>query len=163
MVTALLLDAVARDALRDTQTAGRALESALDAAEPHRMLIPFLIHPAPGLLERHARQRTAHAALLADVLSLLSGSGPIRIAPPAATPIAAAGRIEPLSQAETRVLRYLPTPLTVAEIAGQLSVSENTIRTHMRHIYDKLDVHRRHEAVERARAISLLASARRRA
>jgi LuxR family maltose regulon positive regulatory protein len=77
--------------------------------------------------------------------------------------IAAAGRIEPLSQAETRVLRYLPTPLTVAEIAGQLSVSENTIRTHMRHIYDKLDVHRRHEAVERARAISLLASARRRA
>jgi LuxR family maltose regulon positive regulatory protein len=159
MVTALLLDAVARDALRDTQTAGRAL----DAAEPHRMLIPFLIHPAPGLLERHARQRTAHAALLADVLSLLSGSGPIRIAPPAATPIAAAGRIEPLSQAETRVLRYLPTPLTVAEIAGQLSVSENTIRTHMRHIYDKLDVHRRHEAVERARAIGLLASARRRA
>lgn len=43
------------------------------------------------------------------------------------------------------------------EIAGQLYLSQNTIRTHMRHIYGKLDAHRRHEAVDRARTLGLLA------
>ena len=64
---------------------------------------------------------------------------------------------EPLSQAETRVLRYLPTKLSAPEIAGQLYLSVNTVKTHMRHLYDKLGVHRRHEAVEQARAFGLLA------
>jgi DNA-binding CsgD family transcriptional regulator len=71
--------------------------------------------------------------------------------------IAPPGLIEPLSQAETRVLRYLPTNLTAPEIAEQLCLSVNTVRTHMRHVYDKLGAHRRHEAVERARALGLLA------
>jgi LuxR family maltose regulon positive regulatory protein len=66
---------------------------------------------------------------------------------------------EPLSQAEIRVLRYLPTALSVTEIAGQLYLSVNTVRTHMRHIYDKLGAHRRHEAVDRARTLGLLAPA----
>jgi LuxR family maltose regulon positive regulatory protein len=44
----------------------------------------------------------------------------------------------------------------------RLCVSVNTIRTHMRHVYDKLGAHRRHEAVERARALGLLAPATRR-
>ena len=64
---------------------------------------------------------------------------------------------EPLSQAETRVLRYLPTNLSAPEIADQLSLSANTVRTHMRHVYDKLGAHRRTEAIERARALGLLA------
>jgi LuxR family maltose regulon positive regulatory protein len=67
------------------------------------------------------------------------------------------GLREPLSQAETRVLRYLPTKLSAPEIAGQLYLSVNTVKTHMRHLYDKLGVHRRHEAVEQARALGLLA------
>ena len=69
---------------------------------------------------------------------------------------------EPLSQAETRVLRYLPTNLTATEIAGQLYLSVNTVRTHMRHVYDKLGTHRRRGAVERARALGLLAPSTRR-
>ena len=68
---------------------------------------------------------------------------------------------EPLSQSEIRVLRYLPTNLSAREIAGELSVSLNTIRTHMRHIFAKLGVHRRTEAVARARALGLLASSSR--
>jgi LuxR family transcriptional regulator, maltose regulon positive regulatory protein len=55
------------------------------------------------------------------------------------------------------VLRYLATNLPVPEIAFELVVSANTIRTHTRHVYDKLDVHTRAEAVERARELGLLA------
>ena len=157
LVPALLQEAIARDALGDRDAAGRALERALDLAEPDRALISFLVYPAPALLERHARQRTAHAALIADILSLLAGTSP----PGAGSSAAPAGQPrrlrEPLSQAETRVLRYLPTNLTAPEIAGQLSLSVNTIRTHMRRVYDKLGAHSRHEAIARARALGLLA------
>ena len=64
---------------------------------------------------------------------------------------------EPLSQAEARVLRLLQTSLSAPEIARELYVSVNTVRTHMRHVYDKLGAHRRLEAINRARALGLLA------
>ena len=59
VVAALPLEAMARDALRDPVAAGRALERALDLAGPNGVLMAFLIHQAPELLERHSRQRTA--------------------------------------------------------------------------------------------------------
>jgi len=46
--------------------------------------------------------------------------------------------------------------LSVPEIASRLSLSVNTIWTHMRHIYDKLQAHRRRDVVERARTLGLL-------
>jgi LuxR family maltose regulon positive regulatory protein len=55
------------------------------------------------------------------------------------------------------VLHYLPTNLSAAEIAGELSVSVTTVRTHIRHVFLKLGVHRRTEAVQHARALGLLA------
>ena len=55
-------------------------------------------------------------------------------------------------------LRYLPTNLSMPEIANELSVSHNTIRTHMRHMYAKLGTHRRADTVARARDLGLLAS-----
>jgi LuxR family maltose regulon positive regulatory protein len=61
-----------------------------------------------------------------------------------------------LSESELRVLRYLPSNLTAPEIAAELYVSTSTVKTHTRHIYDKLDAHRRTEAVERARELGLL-------
>jgi LuxR family maltose regulon positive regulatory protein len=168
LVEAFLLEAIARDALGEQDAAGGALERALDIAGPDRALVPFLFQPVPGLLQRQARQPTAHAALIADVLNLLGGpdgeasSAPLRSGSPDRG-AAAEGRLrEPLSQAETRVLRYLPTSLSVAEIAGQLYLSVNTVRTHMRHLYAKLGAHRRHEAVEQARTLGLLAPATRR-
>jgi len=151
LAQAFLLEAIARDALGDPAAAGRALERALDVAEPEGMLIMFLLHPVPGLLERHARHGTAHAALIADILSLLAGR---RSAPPPAGP---RPPLEPLSGSEIRVLRYLPTNLTGPEIAGELSVSHNTVRTHITHLYAKLGTHTRAEAVARARALGLLA------
>ena len=68
-----------------------------------------------------------------------------------------------LTDSESRVLRYLPTHLTAPEIAAELWLSANTVNTHMRHLYAKLGVHSRHEAVDRARALGLLAPSTRRA
>ena len=65
--------------------------------------------------------------------------------------------LEPLSDSELRALRYLPTNLTLREIAGELYVSHNTVKTHIGHLYAKLGTHTRAEAVARARALGLLA------
>jgi LuxR family maltose regulon positive regulatory protein len=151
LAQAFLLEAIARDALGDEGAAGRALERALDCAEPDGALMWFVLHPAPGLLERHARQRTAHAALIADILSLLAGR---KLTPPPAGP---QPPLEALSDSEVRVLRYLPTNLSMRQIGSELYVSHNTVRTHVRHLYDKLGTHTRTEAVARARALGLLA------
>jgi DNA-binding CsgD family transcriptional regulator len=75
---------------------------------------------------------------------------------PALAPPGVGETVEPISTAEARVLSYLPTDLTAWEIASELCLSVNTVKTHMRHIYAKLDAHRRREAVERARALGLL-------
>jgi LuxR family maltose regulon positive regulatory protein len=146
-----LLEAIARDALGDSRAAASAIERALDLAEPDGALWWFMLHPAQDLLERQAKHGTAHAALIADILSLLAGN---RSAPVAVGP---RPPLEPLSESELRVLRYLPTNLSGPEIAGALYVSHNTVRTHMGHVYAKLGTHSRAEAVARARALGLLA------
>jgi LuxR family transcriptional regulator, maltose regulon positive regulatory protein len=112
---------------------------------------------------RHARQGTAHAALISEILSLLTPHGRPGGMPAPRPRRAGEDRpvAGPLTDSETRVLRYLPTNLSAPEIAGQLSVSVNTVRTHMRHVYEKLGAHRRAAAVERARALGLLAPASR--
>ena len=124
------------------------------------MLLPFLLDPAPALLKRH---RTTYSTLVAQILDLLA-----KETRPAALPGREAGRAgrpgiqAPLTDSETRILRYLPTHLTAQEIASELTLSVHTIPTHMRHLYAKLGVHRRTEAVERARALGLLAPSARR-
>jgi LuxR family maltose regulon positive regulatory protein len=168
LVEAFLLEAIARDALGDQAAAGGALERALDLAEPEGALLWFLLHPAPGLLERQAGQRTAHPALIARILALLTpfggpeshggagspsviGGGLRGIAPPRPA------KLTPLSKSELRVLRYLPTHLSAPEIAAELSVSTTTVKTHLRNLYAKLGAHSRTEAVESARTLGLLA------
>ena len=74
-VNVFVLEAIAREALGDRAAAWRALERALDIAEPDRMLFPFLIYRAPGLLERHARDCAKHAALVSEILTLLPRTG----------------------------------------------------------------------------------------
>jgi LuxR family maltose regulon positive regulatory protein len=155
-VQAFLLQAIAGDALGDAGAARRALEQALDRAAPEGLLFPFLYDPEPGLLDRHRRGGTAHAGLIAEILNVLAGQKP------GSPPAGPQHLREPLSHAEARVLRYLPTKLSAPEIAGELYLSVNTVKTHMRHLYDKLGVHRRHEAVEQARALGLLAPSPRR-
>jgi LuxR family transcriptional regulator, maltose regulon positive regulatory protein len=169
MIQAYLLEAIARDALGDPD-AGRALERALDLAEADGAVFAFVLHPARELIERHARRGAAHANLTARILDLLAPDpegyaraeggmkGWVRPGSGGSSPQGLALH-EPLTESETRVLRYLPTNLQVPEIARELSLSVNTVRTHTRHLYEKLDAHSRTEAVERARALSLLAPA----
>ena len=149
-IEALLMEAIARDALRDPGAASRALERALDIAEPDGVLLPFLLFPAPALLEEHSRFRTTHASLISEILNLLAGRTP------AATYEDVEPLQQPLSESELRVLRYLPTNLRGPEIAAELFVSLNTIRAHLRNIYAKLGVHSRADAVKRARELELL-------
>ncbi|HUC59870.1 MAG TPA: LuxR C-terminal-related transcriptional regulator, partial [Streptosporangiaceae bacterium] len=151
LVEVFLLEAIAWDALGDQDAANRALEHALDSAEPDGTLLAFLLHPAPDLLGRHTRHRTAHAALIAQIYDRLADNASAQ--PPAAP----RPPLEPLRQSELRVLRYLPTNLTAPEIATELYVSLNTVKTHTRNLYAKLGTHHRGEAVARARALGLLA------
>jgi LuxR family maltose regulon positive regulatory protein len=161
MTHACLLEAITRDALGDPAAATRALERALDLAEPDGALFAFIIHPAPGLLTRHARRHTAHAALITETLNLLAG----KEREPELTELAPAEPAhldEPLTDSEIRVLRYLPTNLPAPEIARELCLSVHTVRTHVRHLYRKLDAHSRIETVDRARTLGLLAPSSRR-
>jgi LuxR family maltose regulon positive regulatory protein len=64
--------------------------------------------------------------------------------------------VEGLTPREIEILRLLTTNLTVPEIANQLVVSANTIRSHIKHIYDKLGVHRRLSAVQKAKDLDLV-------
>jgi LuxR family transcriptional regulator, maltose regulon positive regulatory protein len=161
VIEAFLLEAIAQEALGDPAAAGSAVEHALDLAESDRGLSGFLLYPIPGLLERHARECAKHAAVISEIFSLLAAEplGYAEVGPPhpREAPGETARLIEPLSQSEIRVLRYLPTQLSASEIACELSVSVNTVRTHMRHLFAKLGVHRRTDAVTRARALGLLA------
>ena len=120
---AFLLEAIAQEALGARDAAESALELALGLAEPDGAVLWFLLHPAPGLLERHARHRATHAALVSEALSKLTGQVP------AAARTGPRPLIDPLSESELRVLRYLPTNLTAPEIADELSVSTHTVKT----------------------------------
>jgi|HubBroStandDraft_6_1064221.scaffolds.fasta_scaffold01514_3 LuxR family maltose regulon positive regulatory protein len=150
LVDALLLDAIAQNQLADAQAVAVDIERALEVAEPDGLVLPFVMSGVRDLLERHPRHNTAHAALLTDILDVLGGSTSRRRQGERAP------MVDELSDGELRVLRFLPSNLTAPEIGGELYVSPNTVKTHMRHIYAKLGVHRRTEAVDRARELGLV-------
>ena len=150
LVQSLLVEAIIRDEAGHGAAAERSLERALDLAAHDRILMPFLVDPVPELLERHARRETAHAELISEIIGLkagVEGTG---------TDQAADSLPEPLTVSEVRVLRLLATDLSKREIGNELYVSVNTIKTHVKHLYAKLDVQTRRQAVERARALGLL-------
>jgi LuxR family transcriptional regulator, maltose regulon positive regulatory protein len=154
VVEAHLLAGLAHRELGDQRAANQAAERALALAESDRLILPFAITGSAELLEALPRHQTGHAALVADILDVLHGS------PSAAKDQSSLPWAEELSPGELRVLRYLPTNLSRPEIAGELSVSLNTVSTHLRSIYAKLQVRDRSSAVQRARELRLLAARR---
>ena len=98
-----------------------------------------------------------HAAQLRSdpyIEQLVTAAVEVRAAQPGSAP---SGRVltEPLTSAEQRVLTLLPTS-TYLQIADTLYISRNTVKTHLRSIYQKLGVASRSEAVERAVDLRLL-------
>ena len=146
-----LLDALAHDAEGDAEAAAVSLERALDEAEPHGLRRPFVeLGPsAAALLRRQLRRGTSHRSLVEDLLRDLGRPQP------ESRPRTLL--LEQLSEREAAVLRFLPTMMSNGEIAAELFVSVNTVKTHLKSIYRKLDVPDRREAVRRAREMELLA------
>jgi len=144
-IEAQLLLALAHEAGGDTGRALIVLADALTRAEPERFARIFLDAGAPmtTLLEtavRHGRAADQASALLAAAPS----SGPVP-----------QGLVDELSRRELDVLRLLRTDLTGPEIASELVVSLNTIRTHTKNIFSKLAVTNRRAAVRRADELGL--------
>jgi LuxR family maltose regulon positive regulatory protein len=155
-IEALLLAAVGHDQLGQTPAAERAVERALALAEPkEHVWIVLTVAGVPSLLERHPRHRTAHGAFRSELLDRLAGVTALR---PSDQPAAVT---EALSTRELDVLGFLPTNLSAAEIANELVLSIHTVKSHMRSLYAKLGVHRRADAVARARSLGVLAPTRR--
>jgi LuxR family maltose regulon positive regulatory protein len=142
-----LLQALVERAGGDHTAASRALDRALALAEREPFRDAFLLNgpDVRELLEEQAQAGTAHPALLEVLLDGVGEDG-----------ASAAELPEPLTEREQRILRYLPTMLTNAEIGAEVFVSLNTVKTHLRSIYRKLDASGRAEAVEKARRLGLL-------
>jgi LuxR family transcriptional regulator, maltose regulon positive regulatory protein len=146
-VHAWLVAAVARHALGDMRGAAEAIERALETAARDGYRRPFAEggRAVRRLLQRHASLPSAYAPLVAELIEALDRG----VAPPR-------GLIEPLSERERDVLRLVATLLANTEIASELFVSVNTVKTHVKSIYRKLEVSSRREAVARARDVRLI-------
>jgi LuxR family maltose regulon positive regulatory protein len=145
-----VLVAVAHRTLGDTQASRAAMALALALGEAESMRRP-LLDAGPSLRELltdHLRHSTAHRWFASDLLSTLNGRDALGAAP--------AELLEPLTSREADVLRYLPTMMSNADIAAELFVSVNTIKSHVKSIYRKLDAKQRRDAVRRAQQLHLL-------
>ncbi|MGZ4582231.1 MAG: LuxR C-terminal-related transcriptional regulator [Nocardioidaceae bacterium] len=152
LIEILVLQALAQQARGDTGAALVPLERALALAEPEGYIRIFTDNgPAMSALLAAASQR---AIAPGYVRRLLTTHGETRPRPTAET--AAAGLVEPLSDRELDVLRLLATDLGGPDIARELVVSLNTVRTHTKNIYAKLGVNNRRAAVRSAEELDLL-------
>jgi LuxR family transcriptional regulator, maltose regulon positive regulatory protein len=159
-VEAWLRAAVAHRRLAEHGAAARSLERALDlaASEGYRRAFVEGGPPVRALLADHLHRDTMHGALAKELLEGLLTQPTRPTAPPGAAgaDLALPAPVETLSEREQVVLRYLPSMLSAGEIAAELFVSVNTVKTHIKSIYRKLDANRRWDAVRRARQLHLL-------
>jgi LuxR family maltose regulon positive regulatory protein len=153
--TALL----ARDPHADAEAAAAEVHRLLEHMVPHPWMA-LLTHTVLGevALERSdAIEAEAHAAAAGALLKRYPDAGVLRArAERLRRAVEGAHAAEPLTGAEHKVLALLPTHFTEAQIAEQLYVSRNTVKTHLRSVYRKLGTSTRAEAVQRARDIGLL-------
>ncbi|GAA3517913.1 LuxR family transcriptional regulator [Actinocatenispora rupis] len=140
-----LITALAADALRQDGVAVEAVDRALELAAPDRLSHPFRTagNRLAPLIRRQQRVLGTHAAFAEMVLT-------DQAAPPAER------LAEPLTDRELTVLRYLPTMSSNDEIAGDLHISVNTVKAHLKSLYRKLAVSSRREAIRRGRLLGLL-------
>jgi LuxR family maltose regulon positive regulatory protein len=150
-VEAWVLRSLAERQQRERGAARASLEHALELGGAEHFRRAFLAAgpAARAALVELIRDGTAHRSFVAELLAAFDERAPRVGLTPAEV-------LEPLSEREKAILRYLPTMMSNVEIAAELFLSINTVKTHLRHVYRKLGVTRRRDAVERARELSLL-------
>jgi LuxR family maltose regulon positive regulatory protein len=153
-VEADVVGALAARRRGDGRATTRALERALTLAEPEGFRRPFTRAGTATreLLVEHLDSGTACWSLVNELVAA-ADDRPVPAAPTSPAPATLA---EPLTERELTILRYLQSILSNTEIAVELSLSVNTVKTHVRNIYRKLDAARRRDAVRRARELHLL-------
>jgi LuxR family maltose regulon positive regulatory protein len=148
IIEILILKAIVRHAMGDTPAGLIPLRRALALAGPEGYVRVFVDEgrPVATLLEQLSKDANAgHARRVLKAFQKTDGETRVGKSP-----------FEPLSERELEVLRLLGTDLSGPEIAGELVVSLNTMRTHTKSIYAKLDVNSRREAVRRAHDLNLI-------
>jgi LuxR family maltose regulon positive regulatory protein len=138
-----------------------ALERALSLAEPGGYVRMFVDAGEPvGELLRQAAARGIAVEYANRLLAALQGEtkDERRKMDADSSPVTrpSSSLVEPLSEREIEVLRLLTTSLSSTEIAEELVISVNTVRSHIKSIYGKLDVHSRYKALARAKELNLL-------
>ena len=151
-----MLEALAHDALGDRPAAREALVKAwAEAPEPDTNIRLFLDEGAPMMdLLRDVEQHPVIGQLARAVLSV--GAARRGESPESTSAERPPSLAEPLSPRELQVLRLLASELSGPQIARELFVSHNTLRTHTKHIFTKLDVTNRRAAVRRARELGVM-------
>jgi LuxR family transcriptional regulator, maltose regulon positive regulatory protein len=161
VLRALLLQALALDALATSEAALVVLEEAMSLAEPQGCVRMFvdLGGPMQRLLDKATQgTRPRYVALLQDAMRTHLEA--IALAEQNTETVTAQldsqhALPDPLSQRELQILALICKGLSNQEIGAQLFVSLSTVKWHNQNIFDKLDVQRRTEAVARARALDL--------
>jgi LuxR family maltose regulon positive regulatory protein len=154
MIEVLIVQALAFQEGAELDQALIILERALSLAEPEGYTRVFLDEGPPmaqllrGALARGITVGYANKLLTALEEELRDKRRTI------SSP--ASDLVEPLSQRESEVLDFLSTHLSSTEIAQELFISVNTVRSHIKSVYSKLNVHGRNDAIQRARELGLL-------
>lgn len=144
-VERLLGAAAVLNAEGQTRLADDAVQDALDRAEPHLLRQPFLEQPTVLQIVRRRASGSSQPFARSVLLTAAQGQAGAR-----------RELVQPLTDREQEILSYLPTRLSNIEIAAHLYVSVNTLKSHLRHIYTKLEAANRDEAVAQATEIGLL-------
>lgn len=144
LIDAWLLEAVLADRAGDRYRAHQALGEAVRLAAPRRALRPFVDggEPVRALLAGGAGRFGRHEDFAAEARAALPPQVP--------------GATDVLTARELELLAELPSMRTAEEIAASLLVSVNTVKTHLRGIYQKLGVNNRRQAISVARRRGLL-------
>jgi LuxR family maltose regulon positive regulatory protein len=162
VIEILALQAIAHQAQADIPTAIAILERALALAQPEDYIRIFVNEGKPiaelltGVEAKAGVPRVREYArhLLSFIEPEIRPAKNILVEPEAQA--AKTNLLEPLSQRELEVLRLLRTEMNGPEIARELTVSLNTVRTHTQNIYAKLGVNNRRAAVRRAEELNLM-------
>ena len=152
-LSAGLADARLRYASGDSAGGWHALACALRLAEREQLRLPLMLERGwlEPVVRRDPRLAETHRRLLAPIFGY--DQVPAPAAPRDEAPVLV---VEPLTERELEVLTHVSSMMNTAEVASEMYISVNTVKTHLRNIYRKLAAAHRNEAVRRARQLQLI-------